>query len=450
MKLAPDYDRPIAESINVLADSGIIDFPVNLKKIQKAYKNLFVVCPYSEVMAALDISRESCIDYFGSDDGATVASKYGTYIIYYNEVKSRERYRFTIAHEMGHIFMGHFDSCGTSLGLNFKMNNDEYQYLENEANCFARNLLCPVWHVLKVFGEHGIKKYLEGSRYVWREDTGAKTATTENLRTYFSPERLLTENFDVSEQAARTRIGLLSTDSTHSASRACSANYNLIKNIKLNAHWVCSYCGAERIPGALYCVECGEKGYFTYTRGKMRNSYRHGIKARDGKYEVCPVCGNTGISPNASFCCICGTELINRCTRYGHANHPEARYCNTCGSRTFYESRKLVDIVRATLCKEEYGTFYNDGPKLDANKRALNCPRCGYVEFSLQTNFCRSCGLPLYNYCVEVSPPDDYVGPEIIPHKNAGNARFCEFCGQITEYYNAGLLRNWTEIKRNR
>ena len=445
MKLTSDYDRPIAESITVLADSGITDFPVNLKKIQRAYRNLFIIRSYSNLMTAHGFSREYCIENLRSEDGATVGSGHGTYIIYYNDEKSRSRNRFTIAHEMGHIFMGHFDSHGTVLGTNSEMDNVEYQFLENEANCFARNLLCPVVHVLKLFEEHGIKKYLDGYKYVWQMDTNKKTAITENLRTYYTPEKLLTENFDISEQAAQTRINLLSTDDTHS--RTCLANYNSIEGIKINGRWVCHKCGAERVPSALYCVECGLNSGFIYSRSKKGCSYRKDIKVKNGKYTVCPVCGNKEISEGASFCRICGTELMNNCTRLSHHNLPEARYCSVCGSTTFYESKNLVSLVRETLSKDSYETVYGYDFLMKEDERFKSSSICRNSEVSGESVSNKSCEFPLSNCCVEVSPPDDYSGPLIIPHNNASDARFCEFCGQITQYYKAGLLKSWNEIK---
>ena len=49
--------------------------------------------------------------------------------ILYNDTKDYSTIKFTLAHELGHIVLGH------------KEDNDISQ---KEANCFARNLLCPV------------------------------------------------------------------------------------------------------------------------------------------------------------------------------------------------------------------------------------------------------------------------------------------------------------------
>lgn len=50
-------------------------------------------------------------------------------IIFYNNKKDEKTIRFTLAHELGHIRLGHTEDNSKS---------------DKEANCFARNLLCPI------------------------------------------------------------------------------------------------------------------------------------------------------------------------------------------------------------------------------------------------------------------------------------------------------------------
>lgn len=65
-----------------------------------------------------------------SEFGFTVSDlKSGNHIIYFNNLKDEKTIRFTLAHELGHIRLGHI------------VDND---VSDKEANCFARNILCPV------------------------------------------------------------------------------------------------------------------------------------------------------------------------------------------------------------------------------------------------------------------------------------------------------------------
>lgn len=53
----------------------------------------------------------------------------GNSLVFYNNLKCEETKRFVLAHELGHIRLGHCEDDKVS---------------DSEANCFARNLLCPV------------------------------------------------------------------------------------------------------------------------------------------------------------------------------------------------------------------------------------------------------------------------------------------------------------------
>lgn len=68
--------------------------------------------------------------YASSEHGFTIPNyNKHRYIICINELKDEKTIRFTIAHEIGHIVLEH------------RVDND---ITDREANCFARNLLCPL------------------------------------------------------------------------------------------------------------------------------------------------------------------------------------------------------------------------------------------------------------------------------------------------------------------
>lgn len=66
------------------------------------------------------------------------------YVIYYNDTKKNEGLtRFTIAHELGHIFLEHHKRADTDIMLRKGISASVYKAFENGANCFARNFLSP-------------------------------------------------------------------------------------------------------------------------------------------------------------------------------------------------------------------------------------------------------------------------------------------------------------------
>ena len=81
-----------------------------------------------------------------SEYGFTVADlRAKEYIIYFNNLKDDKTIRFTLAHELGHIRLGH------------TLDNE---IADKEANCFARNLLCPI-QLIKGFNLSTAEDYAE-------------------------------------------------------------------------------------------------------------------------------------------------------------------------------------------------------------------------------------------------------------------------------------------------
>ncbi|MBE6065449.1 hypothetical protein [Clostridium cochlearium] len=93
--------------------------------------------------------------------------------------------------------------------------------------------------------------------------------------------------------------------------------------------------------------------------------------------------------------------------------------------------------------------IYDDGVKMDDDMRVEVCPRCGNEVMSTYSEYCKICGLSLYNYCLEktISDPSGSYQDRIEYHKNDSDTRFCEKCGQPTNYFEEGLLKDWQDAK---
>lgn len=258
MRQYPDYQQPIVEALTVLKDSSIDRFPVSLRAIQRQFCNLFAISSYGSLMKDSNISRKECCQILGSSDGAAVFDGCCRYIIFYNEEKRKQRTRFTISHEIGHIFLNHHRESGIPILMAGGVGDDQYHRLEHEADCFARNLLCPAYHTNKLLGSHGITRLLNGNDEWVRTK---ETPITENLNTMFKAESLIEIAFDVSASAAKTRVGLLKTD----MNKYCSnkIDWKSTSQIQLVATWYCSRCGRQKLPSSTYCLECG-KQHFVY------------------------------------------------------------------------------------------------------------------------------------------------------------------------------------------
>ena len=83
---------------------------------------------YSAICSRFGMSHGDLISLSVSEQGFTVKKREKA-IIYYNDYADPETTRFTLAHELGHYILAH---------------TEESLANEREANCFARNLLCPI------------------------------------------------------------------------------------------------------------------------------------------------------------------------------------------------------------------------------------------------------------------------------------------------------------------
>lgn len=133
------YKKSRNASWQCLIDFKVNTLPVKLSDIAKA--------------ADIAILRNSKVNFLNSgQSGKTILQNNRFYIIY-NDTEPLRRCRFTIAHELGHIFLGHL-LVNTQQYRTFSINNDT----ESQANVFARDLLAPacVLHELNVLNAEEI------------------------------------------------------------------------------------------------------------------------------------------------------------------------------------------------------------------------------------------------------------------------------------------------------
>ncbi|MCM3594179.1 ImmA/IrrE family metallo-endopeptidase [Metabacillus idriensis] len=99
---------------------------------------------YSALAEMNNLSIKDVIIGFQSMDGYVTFSPMDGYSIAYNDqIGSEGRIRFTLMHEVGHIYMKHLIDFEQTLLRRSKLNHNEYTVLEEEANVFARNALAP-------------------------------------------------------------------------------------------------------------------------------------------------------------------------------------------------------------------------------------------------------------------------------------------------------------------
>ncbi len=124
-----------------LIDFNICSLPVSVSKIAAEADILLIKNTTGNILNC----GQSGKTFFQNDK----------FYIVYNDLENSQRCRFTIAHELGHIFLGHL-LITTPQYRTFAIRDDN----ESAANVFARDLLAPacVLHELSVFSAADISK----------------------------------------------------------------------------------------------------------------------------------------------------------------------------------------------------------------------------------------------------------------------------------------------------
>lgn len=140
------YSYCTQKACEFLEQYKIKSFPIEPFEIIQTEK--YGLMKYSELMEDYHCSLDKVCTCLRSSDGKTILeSQY--YSIAYNDFKTDTRIRFTLMHELGHIYLNHLvDFEKTEMLRDGKLSSgltkQEYKVLENEANAFARNVLSPV------------------------------------------------------------------------------------------------------------------------------------------------------------------------------------------------------------------------------------------------------------------------------------------------------------------
>ncbi|MFT9495487.1 ImmA/IrrE family metallo-endopeptidase [Anaerosolibacter sp.] len=211
------------------------------------------------------------------------------------------RLNFTLAHEIGHVVLGHLD-----IPDHLKTKKDR-DIEEQEANEFAGRLLAPEQKLLSC---------------------------------NFTSIESVAAHFNISKQALWKRLNHLQ-------------KLDLIKSKPLV---VCNTCGNSEVSVFADCCKiCGS------TIGKRMGveivKYRSHKLNPLGKASICPICKNEETHSEGEYCKICGTFLYNVCaptekvsdTNFYYTQKScgaylegNARYCENCGNEsTFYRDKLL-------------------------------------------------------------------------------------------------------------
>ena len=250
----------------------------------------------------------------------------------YKDSKDR-RLNFTIAHELGHIFLDH-------LLIPDELKSDRKKEIEHEeAHEFAGRLLMP-------------KEKL--------------------LSCNFVSLKKVAEKFKVSKRAIWKRLN----------------NLKRLDLLKSEVFFVCETCGNSNIsPGADYCRVCGQY-IFNNDKGVIPVKYDGFELDEHGHVLECPICENVDFNPprqeydsygnpymkQGLYCRICASIIVNRCSNEycEELAAGNARYCEYCGSSTtFFNENYLPSWKEGNGLIKKVTTQNNDQTSQSGEQVAL-------------------------------------------------------------------------------
>lgn len=132
-----DYQTARNLAWQVLLEQNILHLPVNMTSLCLNYGCV----PLSYNRAQDIIKRYGFSKNCEDNDGFALRMK-GRVFIFYNDACTRGRIRFTLAHELGHVLLGHLNGNRKVTTRNREPSVKD-SFIEQQANVFASRLLAP-------------------------------------------------------------------------------------------------------------------------------------------------------------------------------------------------------------------------------------------------------------------------------------------------------------------
>lgn len=134
----------------ILIDEHITELPVRSSQIARHHH--IPIKAYEEFACNAQCSMEDVITRFGKD-GFTIMYPGNHFIIFYNH-GNPQRNRWTVMHELAHIFLGHFEQNVPTIP-----NHKKKDVFDIQADCLTAQVLCPdIIHFCNIHSAHDLRR----------------------------------------------------------------------------------------------------------------------------------------------------------------------------------------------------------------------------------------------------------------------------------------------------
>lgn len=321
--------------------------PVNLIYIINQIDNLYLM-KYSAFARQHGLELEEVTNLLQSDDGALwYQEPTDTYILLYNDtVTSKERIRFTIAHELGHYVLRHNEITDKTIISRYNLTNSEYNEFEREANFFGKHLLVP----FPILGNYVMFFHSMNDQFiqnVFQVSFSVANYVIKNLKS-MQTFGLVKEGHEVEKKFSRY---ITISKSTRICRTCCS-------KIDRNSRY-CHICSTQQPKGTTTLEAYLENR----EKEKERMRYRKYDLDLDGYPTICPNCENEELD-SKNYCNVCGIYTRNICLGNYKSNYDtrgyalpiedfleggcktilsgNSRYCSDCGGKSSYYFQGLL------------------------------------------------------------------------------------------------------------
>lgn len=347
----PRYEYAKKKAYELLSDLDIREYPIDIFNIYKIknikYFSLSEAAPLISLYPNLsNLLTKDAFDKNDMDAFTTIIPNFG-YVTFYDDQKSDDRIRFTLAHELGHILLNHCIDFEETLYFRSGLSAAQYKVLEREADTFAGAFIRPA-RLVRLLNSIYQKLHIAEIQAIFNISYSAANACINIVKKLNVLQEKNNINFFFQTQFFDF-INASYCINCHYRFTSKSPNY-------------CPICGKHNLlwyNTNLYIYDFIELDYGEIPIMDYK-TYPQNID--NGRTETCPRCELENIDSDWNYCPICSLPTQNVCEDCGEKLDPHFRYCPKCGKESLYFKEKAL-----TSWKDEYDTQHSSPTTTEAS-----------------------------------------------------------------------------------